>query len=107
MNANLQICRAGRDFVEITPRECAIVASALGSLLESFIRAGSSEFSAEVDAVCRLFLGAAGDKRVDSVLMFLLAKGSERVLYKPADTAITGRNGAVRARRAARVSRGR
>lgn len=93
--------------MEITPRECAIVSASLHSLLESSLAAGSSTFAAEVDSICRIFSAASGDSRVDSVLMFLLAKGSDRILYKLADAAKTGRNVSARARRAPSVSRGR
>lgn len=105
MNADLVLCRGGRDFVEISPRECAIVASALSTLLQSAIDAGSNEFAGEVDTLARLFLGPAGDKRVESLLMFCLAKGSSRTLYKLAEGAKTGRNGGARARRAGRTWR--
>lgn len=75
-------CRAGRDYVEISPRECGIIASALSTLERSSVDAGSTEFAAEIDALCRFFLITASDSRVEGLLLFALEHGSYRKLYK-------------------------
>ena len=78
----VELCRAGRDFVEISPRECGIIAAALGSMLNSAVNAKSAGFSEEVDTLTRLFLSTAQDSRVEGLLLFALASDSDRKLYK-------------------------
>ena len=80
--SDVQICRAGRDFVEISPRECGIVAAALNSMLEASDKAGSSEFSKEIETLVSLFLSSASDSRVEGLLLFALEHGSDRKLFK-------------------------
>lgn len=77
-------CRGGRDFVEITPRECGIVAAALSAHLRAAVDADSKEYAGEIDTLCRLFLSTAADSRVEGVLLFALEHGSDRKLWKSA-----------------------
>lgn len=80
---NVVLCRPGRDFVEITQRECAIVASALGSLLKAAVDAENREFVSEIDVISRYFLSAAKDERVEGILLFAVSNSSlDRRLYK-------------------------